>query len=88
MREVVAVGRVRAIDLPPDFAENRLAFCHTLPPAMTSSMHGDLERGNRLELPWLSGAVVRLGNESGIPTSLNRAVSDILAPFEQGAFAQ
>lgn len=88
MREVVAVGRAKAIDLPPDFAENRLAFCHTLPPAMTSSMHGDLERGNRLELPWLSGAVVRLGNESGIPTSLNRAVSDILAPFEQGAFAQ
>ena len=29
---------------------------------------GDLLRGNRLELPWLSGDVVRMGRESGVPT--------------------
>ncbi len=84
MREVVAVGRAKGIDLRADFVEDRLAFCGTLPPAMTSSMHGDLDRGNHLELPWLSGGVVRLGNETGLPTPLNRAVSAILAPFEQG----
>ena len=28
----------------------------------------DLERGRRLELPWLSGTIARLGQELGIPT--------------------
>jgi 2-dehydropantoate 2-reductase len=35
---------------------------------MKSSMLQDLERGRRLELPWLSGALVRLGRELGVPT--------------------
>jgi 2-dehydropantoate 2-reductase len=48
-------------------------------------MQGDLARGNRLELPWLSGAVVELGRRAGIPTPLNRAVADILALYVNGA---
>jgi len=47
-------------------------------------MHADLERGNRLELPWLSGAVVRLAKERQVSTPLNRSVSDILEPFVLG----
>jgi 2-dehydropantoate 2-reductase len=50
MREVVAVGKARGVALAADYAENRLAFCDGLPEVMTSSMQGDLERGNRLEL--------------------------------------
>jgi 2-dehydropantoate 2-reductase len=42
-------------------------------------MYHDPERGNRLEVDWLSGAVVQLGQTAGIPAPLNRAVSDILA---------
>jgi len=42
-------------------------------------MHHDLERGNRLEVDWLSSAVVELGQAAGVPTSANRSVSDILA---------
>ena len=30
----------------------------------------DLENGRRLELPWLSGAVVRIGKEVGVPTPI------------------
>lgn len=78
MREAVAVARARNIDLPPEFAEDRLAFCDTLPPTMTSSMHGDLERGNRMELPWLSGGVSELGVQLNIPTPKNDAITDIL----------
>ena len=84
MREVVAVGRARGVPLPPDFAENRLAFCDTIPAAMTSSMHGDLDRGNRLELPWLSGGVVEMGAAVGVPTPANKKIADALAPFVQG----
>jgi hypothetical protein len=53
-------------------------------PEMTSSMHHDLERGNRLEAPWLCGAVVEIGARHGVPTPCNRAVRDILAVHVNG----
>ena len=84
MREVVAVGRAHGLPLADDFAETRLAFCDTLPPTMNSSMHTDLEQGNRLELEWLSGSVVELGEAVGVATPLNRAVRDILELDAQG----
>ena len=84
MREVVAVGRALGVALPADFAEQRLAFADSLPEDMTSSMHHDLQRGNRLEVPWLSGGVVDLGRKAGVPTPANRAVCDILALYAQG----
>jgi 2-dehydropantoate 2-reductase len=79
MREAVKVGRAHGVALPEDYAEQRLAFCDSLPEDMTSSMHHDLERGNPLEVQWLSGGVVQLGEKAGIPTPANRAVWDILA---------
>ncbi len=79
MREVVAVGRAHGIDLPEDYAEQRLRLADDLAPDMTSSMHHDLERGNRLEVRWLSGGVVELGRAVKVPTPLNRAIADILA---------
>jgi 2-dehydropantoate 2-reductase len=84
-REVVAVGEALGVKLGDDFVEQRLAFIETLPPQMTASMQGDLARGNRLELPWLSGTVVELGKRLGVPTPLNRAVTDILALYVDGA---
>jgi len=84
MREVVAVGRAHDVALAADYAEQRLAFCDGLPAGMISSMAHDLERGNRLELAWLSGGVVELGKAAGVPTPANRAISDILALHAQG----
>jgi 2-dehydropantoate 2-reductase len=84
MREVVAVGRAKGVALAQDYAEKRLAFCDTVPAAMTSSMAVDLERGNRLEVPWLSGGVVKLGAALSTPAPLNRAISDILALHADG----
>jgi len=84
MREVVAVGRALGVALAADYAEQRLAFCDGLPAEMTSSMHADLERGNRLEVAWLSGGVVALGRAAAVPTPVNRAVFDILALHAQG----
>ncbi len=85
MREVVAVARAQGVGLPADYAEERLAFIDTLPPELTASMAVDLERGNRLEVPWLSGGVVALGEAAGVPTPLNRAVRDLLALHADGA---
>lgn len=79
MRETVAVGRAHGVALPEDYADQRLAFADTVAADMTSSMHHDLERGNRLEVAWLSGGVVQLGRAVNVPTSVNRAVWDVLA---------
>jgi len=84
MRETVAVGRAHGVALPGDFAAQRMAFADTLPHDMTSSMHHDLERGNRLEVEWLSGGVVQLGAQKAVPTPCNRAVWDVLALHAAG----
>lgn len=83
-KEVVAVGRAQGVALPADYADDRLAFADTVPATMTSSMHHDLERGNPLEVEWLSGGVVTLGAAVGVPTPANRAVWDMLALYAEG----
>ena len=86
MREVVAVGRAHGVRLPADYAEQRLKLADDVDPGMTSSMHHDLDQGNRLEVRWLSGGVVELGAQVGVATPLHRAVFDILV-LHSGASA-
>jgi 2-dehydropantoate 2-reductase len=56
----------------------RLEFVDNLPAEIRASMAVDLIAGRRLELPWLSGAVVRKGAELGIPTPANAFVCKAL----------
>jgi len=51
---------------------------------MKASMLGDLERGNRLELEWLTGAVVRLGCELGVPTPVSDTIYAVLKLHAEG----
>ena len=83
-REVVAVGRALGIALPADYADACLARADGLPAEMTASMAHDLQRGNRLEVEWLSGGVAQLGAAAGVPTPANRAVWDLLALYAEG----
>ena len=85
--EVVQVARAQGVSLPADYADDRLAFVDQVSAGMTSSMCNDLERGNRLEVAWLSGDVVDRGIELGVPTPCNRAVMDILAVHADGSSA-
>jgi 2-dehydropantoate 2-reductase len=83
-REVVAVGRAHGVNLPADYAEQRIPFFDGWPPEMTTSMHHDLQGGKPLEVRWLSGGVVDLGAQVGVPTPMNRAVRDILLLHAEG----
>jgi len=47
-------------------------------------MNVDLVAGRRLESPWLSGAIVKLGAAASILTPVNRAIDDILALYIDG----
>ena len=83
-RETVAVGRAHGVGLPADYAETRAPFFDAWPPEMVASMYHDLQQGKPLEVRWLSGSVVDLGAEVGVPTPMNRAARDILILHAEG----
>ena len=83
-QETIAVGRAKGVALPADALERTLHFLDHAPPAMKASMALDLERGNRLELPWLGGKVVELGRRLGIPTPAHGMMYAMLKPYIMG----
>jgi 2-dehydropantoate 2-reductase len=85
--EVAAVGRARGVRLPDDVLDNVAGFLRHAPPMMMASMAHDLIRGNRIELPWLSGKVVSLGRELGVPTPVHEVLYAVLKPFTEGTLA-
>lgn len=82
--EVIAVGRARGIALPADALDRILVFNKNAPPTMKASMALDLERGNRIELPWLGGKVVELGRQLGVPTPTHALMYAALKPYILG----
>lgn len=82
--EVVAIGRAKGVSLPDDQVEQSLTWADNLPPSMIASMLGDLNRGNRLELPWLSGNVVKLGEELGVATPIHKFIFTVLKLHADG----
>jgi 2-dehydropantoate 2-reductase len=85
MTEAWSVGRARGVALPDDFVASRMKFADGLPQAMKASMLHDLEHGNRLEAPWLSGAVVRMGAAAGVPTPVHATLYAAVKPYIDGA---
>jgi 2-dehydropantoate 2-reductase len=83
--EAVAVGRARGIRLAENIRDETLTMVRGFPEQTRSSMLEDLERGRRLELPWLSGAVLRLGRELGIPTPMHQFITTVLTPHVGGS---
>lgn len=84
MEEVMSVANAKGIPLTNENIETRLDYIDSLPGQAKVSMALDLERGNRLELPWLSGAVVRMGQELRVPTPANRVICAALKHYING----
>ena len=82
--EGMAVAHAKKIQFPPSAMADMFAHMASMPPQSKSSMLEDLERGRRLELPWLSGAVLRLGRELGVETPIHRFITTVLAPHAGG----
>jgi 2-dehydropantoate 2-reductase len=84
MSEVAAVGRAKDVHLDSELVDKLLTRLDGLPRTMVASMLGDLERGNRLELPWLSGGVVQMGKELKVPTPANSFIVAALKLYING----
>lgn len=83
-REVIAVGLAKGVALPADALDRIAAQTGHFPPSMKASMALDIERGNRLEVPWLSGKVAELGRHYGIPTPTHAMMYAMLKPYAMG----
>ena len=88
MEEVVAIGRAKGAKLDAGIVADQMSKVDTYPATMVASMCGDLRRGNRLELSWLSGMVAKFGKELGIPTPANQFVYAALKLYADGRPAE
>jgi 2-dehydropantoate 2-reductase len=87
-RETEDVARARGIALPPGASDAILGYARAMIQDFNSSMARDLEAGRPLEIEALSGAVVRYGEQVGVPTPANRTFLDALLPIHQEALAR
>ena len=85
MEEVMFVANAKGIPLTNENIETRLDYIDSLPGQAKVSMALDLERGNRLELPWLSGTAIRMGRELNVPTPANNVIYAALKPYIMGS---
>ena len=51
---------------------------------MKASQAIDLENGRRLEAPWLTGNVCKMGRNLGIPTPTNDTLYSVIEPYIMG----
>jgi 2-dehydropantoate 2-reductase len=83
--EAAAVGRAAGVAFPNDIVERTFDFNRNAPAHLMPSMGVDLLRGNRIELPWLSGKVVELGKRHNVPTPTHALMYAALKPYIMGA---
>ena len=84
MTEVAEVGRAIGIHLPTDTVEKLVNFLKKMPQNMKASQAIDLENGRRLEAPWLTGNVCKMGRKYGIPTPANDTLYSVIQPYIMG----
>jgi 2-dehydropantoate 2-reductase len=83
MNEVITIAKALGINTE-GFAERGKQFLAQSSSASKPSLLLDLERGNRLEVDWLAGTIVRLGRELNVSTPVNWCVWCALRPFIHG----
>ena len=88
MCEIYNVAQARSIALPKDIVSKMMEFLDSLPPDGTASMQRDIMNGQPSELEVQNGAVVRLGQETGVETPVNAFIYHSLLPLEMRARGQ
>ena len=85
MQEALGVARALDIPLPSEIeAQTRATLRNVFAHGGKASLLTDLERGRPLELEWLSGAIHRMGEQTGAPTPLHTAIYHTLLPLASG----
>jgi 2-dehydropantoate 2-reductase len=82
MEEVCDLARARNINLRQDIVAGTMNFIDTLASSGTTSMQRDIAAGRPSEIDAWNGAVVRLGQESGVNVALHNFIYGSLLPLE------
>ncbi len=83
MREVAAVATSHGVTLAPDIVERTMRFLAQVPAGGTASMQRDIMERRPSELEAQIGAIVRLGREKRVDTSINTFVYECLLAGER-----
>jgi len=83
--EVRCVAVARGVTLAPDVVDKTLAYVDALPAGATASLQRDVVAGRPSEIASLSGAVVRIAGELGVPAPIHGAIFASLLPLEHAA---
>ncbi len=83
MAEIVAVGEVEGIDMAGAF-DAGTAFIANSAADLEPSLLVDLRAGRPMEIEWLSGEILRLGRNHGVPTPVHHAIWASLKPYAGG----
>ena len=78
LEETFSVGKAKQISLEEDIVENTLEIFRKVEGTPVSSMFSDLQKGGRLEVSVLNGAVSRIGKEVGVNTPTNDFITACL----------
>jgi 2-dehydropantoate 2-reductase len=84
VEETVAVGMALKTGLEPGDTAKIMQGYDNMPKGFLASMAHDILAGKPIEVDHLSGVVVRLGNETGVPTPSHKFITQALAPFAAG----
>jgi 2-dehydropantoate 2-reductase len=85
VQEAIAVANAEGAGLPSGHVDEVLKAVDALAPQARSSMMTDLLAGNRIEAPWLSGAVAQRAREHGLAAPVNATLYAALKPYIDGA---
>ncbi len=85
MYEIVRLGQALGVHIDRSAAESALRFVDSIPENVTASMQRDIMDGRPSELNSQTGAIVRLGQQNGIPVPVNEFLYAVLLPQERAA---
>jgi 2-dehydropantoate 2-reductase len=83
LNEVAEIARAEGKPFREGAVAKTLAILDGLPPETTSSMQRDIMAGRPSELEAQTGAVVRFGKRTGVPTPIHHAIYEELLPLER-----
>jgi 2-dehydropantoate 2-reductase len=87
LEEVMEIARAEGKAFREEPVAKTLAILDGLPAETTSSMQRDIMAGRPSELEAQTGAVVRFGQKTGVPTPIHDAIYAELSPLERRARA-
>lgn len=88
LNEIYLLSQKIGIKIEPDFLQKTISFMDSLPYDSTASLTRDVWEGKPSEIEYQNGTVVRLGEQYGIDTPINRFVYNCILPGELKARGQ